>query len=246
MPRELWREAVFFAVGRLRDTLEVDWPAGSFIVSTHDYDVSRRTFVSGPYGLERLLRVGDHVDLRGREVLEVGANIGTTTVPLVTLLGAAHVHACEPIPRNLTLLERNVSRNGLAARVTIHRAAVSARAGTLTLSLPDRFWGSSRVAAQGYCASATTIDALLAGGTIDAERLALVWIDVEGHEAAVLAGGRSLPAVAIVLEHDPAQQPDLSALHAEIARRASRLIDLASGEEVALAGLGTTDLLILP
>ena len=65
---------------------------------------------------------------RGREVLEIGANIGTTTVPLVTVLGAAHGHAFEPIPRNLELLERNVAGNGLGDRVTIHAAAVSDRA----------------------------------------------------------------------------------------------------------------------
>ncbi len=101
IPRELWREGVFLLAGRFRETLSVRWPAGTFVVSTRDYDVSRRTFVSGPYGLERLLRVGGLVELGGREVLEIGANIGTTTVPLVTVLNAARVHACEPVTRNL-------------------------------------------------------------------------------------------------------------------------------------------------
>jgi FkbM family methyltransferase len=242
VPRELWREGVFFLAGRFRDTLTVRWPAGTFVVSTRDYDVSRRTYVSGPYGLERLLRLGGLVELRGREVLEVGANIGTTTVPFVTLLNAARVHACEPIRRNLALLELNVVRNGLRDRVTIHDVAVSDRPGTLSFSLADRYWGSSRVAAEGQPARATTIDALLATGLSPA----LVWIDVEGHEAAVLAGARTLGSVPIVIEHDPSQHADLAALHEEISRRAGRLIDLSSGEPVSLEGLGTTDLLILP
>jgi hypothetical protein len=43
-------------------------------------------------------------------------------------------------------------------------------------------------------------------------------------------------------------QDDLPRFHAEIARRAGRIVDLASGEEVTLEGLGAqpTDLLILP
>jgi FkbM family methyltransferase len=161
-------------------------------------------------------------------------------VPLITVLGAAHVHAFEPIPRNLELLARNVALNHLEDRVTVHAAAVSDRIGTLTFSVPERFWGSSRVAQDGVeQVPCTTVDAL-------ALEPALVWIDVEGHESAVLAGALSLAAVPIVLEHDPAQQGDLERLHAEIARRGGRLFDLASGDEVGLANLGVTDLLILP
>lgn len=242
IPRELLRECAFFLAGRFRETLTVRWPAGTFVVSTHDYDVSRRTYVAGPYGLERLLRVGELVELRGCEVLEVGANIGTTTVPLLTVLNAARVHACEPIVRNLALLERNLERNGLRDRVTIHAVAVSDRPGTLNFTLADHYWGSSRVADQGEPATATTIDALLAKGLSPA----LVWIDVEGHEAAVLAGARTLGPVPIVIEHDPRQHADLKALHDEITRRAGQLIDLATGKPVSLEDLGTTDLLILP
>ncbi|MGD0197258.1 MAG: hypothetical protein ABSC56_05055 [Solirubrobacteraceae bacterium] len=49
-------------------------------------------------------------------------------------------------------------------------------------------------------------------------------------------------------EHEPLLQDDLPRFHAEIARRAGRIVDLASGEEVTLEGLGAqpTDLLILP
>ena len=55
-----------------------------------------------------------------------------------------------------------------------------------------------------------------------------------------------LGSVPIVIEHDPRQHADLTALHSEITRRAGQLIDLASGKPVSLEGLGTTDLLILP
>jgi FkbM family methyltransferase len=258
VPRELLREGVFFGAGLMRATLEVRWPSGRYRVASADLDVSRRTFVSGPYGLERLLRAGELIEretgigLAGREVLEIGANIGTTTVPLITVLGAARVHAFEPIARNFALLSENVALNGLDERVVLERAAISDHDGTLSLSVPERFWGSSRVTGEhrdSQSAPCTTIDSLIAAGSVEPAKLGLVWIDVEGHEAAVLAGARSLPAsVPLVLEHDPGQQADLAALHAEIARRGGRLYDLSSGDAVSLGELGpdATDLLLLP
>lgn len=257
VPRELVREGMFFGAGRFRSTLVVRWPSGRYRVATADYDVSRRTFMSGPYGIERLLRAGELIEretasaIRGCEVLEVGANIGTTTIPLITVLGAARVHAFEPVSRNFAMLEENVALNGLAGCVSLHRAAVSDHVGSVALTISDRFWGSSRVdndAGADASAPCVTIDSLIADGTIEPSGLALVWVDVEGHEAAVLAGARSLPAsVPLVLEHDPAQQADLAGLHAEIARRGGRLYDLSSGAAVSLAELGptATDLLLL-
>lgn len=258
VPVELLREGLFFAAGRFKQTLEVSWPSGRYVVATADYDVSRRTFVSGPYGLERLLRAAELIEretgrgIRGRHVLEIGANIGTTTVPLLTVLGAAHVHAFEPVPRNRRLLEQNIDLNGLFRRASPYELAVSDQIGNVTLAISERFWGSARISSHGTCtARSVTIDSLLADGTVDGAELALVWIDVEGHEAAVLAGARTLGAVPIVLEHDPAQQPDLAPLHALIDARGGRLYDLATGAATSLDRLEArqsppaTDLLLL-
>jgi len=259
VPIELVREAVFLGVGRFRSTVEVSWPSGRFVVSTADMDVSRRTFVSGPYGLDRLLRAAELVEretgraIAGREVLEVGANIGTTTVPLLTVLGASRVHAFEPVPRNLALLERNVALNGLGEAVTVHASAISERPGTVSLTLPDRFWGSSRVSTGQpgpvHTARCRTIDELIAQRTIDPERLALVWIDVEGHEASVLRGATTLPPTPLVLEHDRDQHGDITELHRLLGTAV--LYDLASGERTDTERLGRepakpTDLLVLP
>jgi FkbM family methyltransferase len=259
VPRELLREAAFFVAGRFRSTVEVRWPSGRYVVATADMDVSRRTYVSGPYGLERLLRAAELIEretgrgIRGLEVLEIGANIGTTTVPLVAVLGAARVHAFEPVPRNYALLERNVALNDLAGRVTLHRDAVSDHIGSVPLTVPDRFWGSSRiVAAEGaetHTASSVTIDSLITDGRIDPAKLALVWIDVEGHEASVLAGATNLRRTPMVLEHDPAQHTDMAKLHELI--QTAQIYDLAtclhtSIEELQQEPTYSRDLLVLP
>ncbi len=260
MPRELWREARFFVAGRRAATVEVRWPSGRYALATGDMDVSRRTYVSGPYGLERLLAAAKLIELetgrgiRDRVVLEIGANIGTTTVPLVTVLGAARVHAFEPMPRNLELLARNVALNDLADRVAIHPEAVSDRVGTVTLTIPDRFWGSSRVVSgegtETHTARSVTVNALIADGTLEEAELALVWIDVEGHETAVLVGATQLPPTPLVLEYDPAQHEDIAKLHELI--RGAQLYDLDGGVPITLEQLerGTrgrpTDLLVVP
>jgi FkbM family methyltransferase len=260
VPRELVREGMFFTAGRAGPTVEVRWPSGRFLVATADMDVSRRTFVTGPYGIDRLQRAAALIEqetgrgIRGREMLEIGANIGTTTVPLITVCGAAHVHAFEPMPRNLELLERNIELNGLGEQVTVHAAAVSDHIGSVALTIPDRFWGSSRIGASDgertQTARCLTIDSLLADGTIDGTRLALVWIDVEGHETAVLAGATKLPPTATVLEYDPAQQADLANFHSLIGQ--ASLYDLATGQPTTLEQLQRanatkpTDLLLLP
>jgi FkbM family methyltransferase len=260
VPRELVRETRFFLAGRRGPTVEVRWPSGRYALATADMDVSRRTYVSGPYGLERLLLAAKLIEaetgrgIRGREVLEIGANIGTTTVPLATVLGAARVHAFEPMPRNLELLARNVALNDLGDRVAIHPEAVSDGAGTVTLTIPDRFWGSSRVVdgagAQTHTARCVTVNALIADGTLEAAEFALVWIDVEGHEAAVLAGASRLAPTPVVLEYDPAQHADIAKLHELI--RDAQLYDLSSGLPIVLERLEgdadgrPTDLLVIP
>jgi FkbM family methyltransferase len=254
--RELGREGMFFGAGRLRrPTLLVRWPSGSYRIATADYDVSRRTFVSGPYGLERLLRACELIErqtssaVRARDVLEIGANIGTTTVPLISVIGAGHVHAFEPVARNFAMLEENIALNGLGARVTAHQAAVSDHVGSVQLAISERFWGSSRVTdATGGDAVArcVTIDSLIADGTIERSRLALVWIDVEGHEAAVLAGATRLGAVPLVVEYLPELHADLDRFRDLLGARGGRVFDLARGEQVTIDGLkGRTDLLLI-
>jgi FkbM family methyltransferase len=262
IPRELLREGRFLVARRLAPTVEVRWPSGRYVVSTADMDVSRRTFVSGPYGLERLLAAAELIEretgrgVTGREVLEIGANIGTTTVPLVTVLGAAHVHAFEPAPRNLELLERNIAGNDLSSRVTVHAAALSDHVGSLELTVPERYWGSSRVVATGgpqtHTTRCVTIDSLLTDATINQATLALVWIDVEGHEAAVLAGATQLRPTPLVLEYDPAQHSDITKLHGLIDSLDCELYDLATGQRTSLSQLELaaaerpTDVLALP
>ena len=119
MRREFSREAFFRAAGHFTPSVEVEWPSGRFFLSTADRDISRVTFMSGPFGLAvlhraaRLLTEHTGAGIAGREVIEIGANIGTTTVPLITELNAHRPHAFEPSPESHRLLRQTVIANGL-------------------------------------------------------------------------------------------------------------------------------------
>lgn len=82
----------------------------------------------------------EHV--RGKRVVDVGANVGAFTV-LAAQLGAAEVHAYEPHPANAEVLRRNLATNRVDGRVTVHQAAVTGGAHPEGLLLNGEGGGAS-------------------------------------------------------------------------------------------------------
>ena len=64
--------------------------------------------------------------LAGKEtIVDVGAHIGTTTIPALTHHGFVRALAIEPDPAHLPLLRANIALNGLEEKVTVIAAGVS-------------------------------------------------------------------------------------------------------------------------
>ncbi|MDE0256453.1 MAG: FkbM family methyltransferase [Rhodospirillaceae bacterium] len=134
--------------------------------------------------------------------IDLGANIGAMTIPAA--LAGAKCHAVEPEPANLRLLRRNVERNGVAGRVTVHEAAAWHEAAELAFEIAPANLGDHRVrtaapgsgSAYGEAARPTvTVSARPVDALIDAGSLAgpvLVKVDVQGAEGHALAGGAAL------------------------------------------------------
>jgi FkbM family methyltransferase len=128
-----------------------------------------------------LLRPGD-------TVVDVGANFGFWT--LAAAAADCSVIACEPVPTTRELLTKNIAENGLGERITVVADAMSNAIGTLEITLPKGESGHASAHPEpsddleSFTVATSTLDAL-----IGEQHIRLLKIDVEGHEAAVLAGG---------------------------------------------------------
>ena len=156
----------------------------------------------------------------GDRCVDVGANIGLHTVRLAKLAGRGGVvTAIEPDPGLARRIERNLMLNDLA-NVRVVNAAASDRAGPVTLHRPDPGDPNrARASLHGYSyltGDAISVSAVTVDEVCGSERVALIKIDVEGHEGAVVRGaagviGRDAPSVVFEyapdLLDDPAQSP---------------------------------------
>jgi len=136
--------------------------------------------------------VARHV-LPSSTVIDVGANIGLSTILLARL--ARHVVAYEPSPPNVAFLRRNLALNGIA-NVEVRAAAASSRPGALQFHVAQ-FGAGSHVVPSGHVSGGITETVKVPAVTLDGETLsfiAFIKIDAEGHEPDVLAGARRLLA----------------------------------------------------
>src|SRR6266851_6976863 len=78
--------------------------------------------------------------------LDIGAYIGTISVPMAKVAKA--VHSFEPVKENRDLLERNIQIN-ILTNVTVHPVALGSHAGHVSLSLPNPDYDAASFAVQG-------------------------------------------------------------------------------------------------
>ncbi|MDA8796631.1 FkbM family methyltransferase [Aquiluna sp.] len=134
----------------------------------------------------------------GDTVLDVGANIGNHSIFLAEHFGM--VHSFEPNPLAFELLKINVTHSGLDERVIIHNFGLSDHNGTLPFRTSSQNLGASRVQnAAGEDSKRIPVCSL---DQLDLEvegKIALIKVDVEGHELNVLRGSEG-----ILREHKPA------------------------------------------
>lgn len=192
---------------RTRPDVVIRTDVGAIRVRTTNRAIGAQLFTRRAYeadimrgALEALAGAGHHV--RGRTAVDVGANIGMTTLALLRLWGADRVIAIEPEARNVADLRDTLARNGVTDRVVIHQVAVTDRAGTVSLELADANFGDHRVRVGGsrgvedgpygeaarpvISVPAQRLDDLLAAEP----DVAVLWVDVQGHDAAALCGAR--------------------------------------------------------
>ena len=205
-----WQRERFLAnAARFTPVIGADDHRGNrYYVRTDDPWITRALFLDGSYEAEKLdaaLSVLDGLGISATRVLDIGANIGTTTIELLSRMPHLSAIAFEPEPVNFALLSQNVIANGMQDRVALHQVALGDRDGAVELELATDNPGDHRVRTGpaetgrlGESGRATRLvpgrrlDALIDSGDVTVDRSTLVCIDVQGHEAHVLAGATKL------------------------------------------------------
>ena len=176
-----------------------------FIVSTSDKVIGRELFLSGEFDFIKLQVALEIIEREGlprpRHLIDVGANIGTITIPALVrgLMQTATV--IEPHPANLRLLRANLALNEVLEKVQVLAQAVGAESNaTLLLNESLTNSGNHSIGDSGISVRSMRLD--------DMEHTrndALLWMDIEGYEGHALKGATHLLArgMPVVCEYNP-------------------------------------------
>lgn len=156
-----------------------------------------------------LVRILDVLTPRNALALDVGANIGLTTLALAQL--ATTVHAFEVVPGTFELLKTNVSNSGVA-NVVLHDFGLGDVAATVSLNRTEADRSGAYISKEapptlGHRRETGRVEVLDAvAPSLGPERVGLIKIDVEGFEVPVLRGARELldrdrPVVLLEMNH---------------------------------------------
>ena len=205
-----------FSKGEL--VLRYRLPDHTLYLDPADDVITARILLRGDWqrgDLERVIAIlATHVPAsRGGLFIDIGANIGSETVYAMLSGVFSQAVAIEPEPHNFALLEENLAANDLQSRVRAVNCAAGLREETRLLVRSA--WNKGGHAIEGTeggteFRDAITVNVLplpliLERAGLGEKRVGLVWIDVNGSEAAVLRGMGDMLArhVPIVIEHLP-------------------------------------------
>ena len=189
--------------------------------------------------LEEILRTRELAV--GRAMIDIGANVGTTSIPRVVLGDFGWVYAIEPDPANYACLFQNVVRNRLRGLVLPDRVAIGDTNGEMTLRMQatgthhlvtraSDVSDSERVAV-----SCLTLDTWVERMGIDLADVAFIKSDTQGWDARVLAGASrvlSQKHIAWQIEFSPAMLErsgrSMDEVYALLQQHFTHFIDLRS------------------
>jgi FkbM family methyltransferase len=130
----------------------------------------------------------------GRNVLDIGANVGLIAVRLAH--AGAHVEAIEPVPENAERIAESARLNGLGDAVQVRQLALGEAEGTLTLIRESDLGSTTGNAVSsdvaGDSGGVTVVVPQVRLDSLDLGPVDLVKIDVEGAETPALRGGRAV------------------------------------------------------
>lgn len=172
---------------------EVETEKGRFKIRRDSHDAlivspayERADYVFAMELVDSLAKKSDSVGF-----LDIGANIGTFTIPIARkfLSRGVKVWAIEPIPDNVRYLKANAQLNGVEG-ITVFPYAVGDREEELTMRFNSSRGGDATSSSPTHFETdEVRVASVRADHLInDPPRTLVIKIDVEGHEAMVLTG----------------------------------------------------------
>jgi FkbM family methyltransferase len=273
------RGLAFNVLHLLTDSASADIDGLHYTFSTDDWIIGRSLYIKGGWDDEFLECAVDLLRERAKSrpfsegtFVDIGANIGTTTIQALHRYRASRVIAVEPSPRCLPYLYANLAANRLASRCDIVEAALSDRPGEVAFKVGENNSGAGQVIAkdgtQDHVVKSQRLDDVIAALNVGYDEISLVWIDTEGHEYRVLSGAEKVIAAGtpIIIEfwpHQLRENGDYKRLVEMLASKMGEIIDIRArvqggrptSVETSIAAINAhadklgpwpTDLLLLP
>ncbi|MFA4983622.1 MAG: FkbM family methyltransferase, partial [Candidatus Micrarchaeia archaeon] len=127
------------------------------------------------------------VDVRGRVVVDVGANIGDTAI-YFALNGASKVVAFEPFSDLAAMARKNILRNGLGKNVEIVEAGVSNKTASIHLENGGGAHSASSQVSEGASPGKSKIELLSLSDVVEKYAIseAVLKLDCEGAEYGII------------------------------------------------------------
>ncbi len=180
----------------------------------NDRFVGRAILLTGSWGRQSFQDVVallhlHRPDKRTGVFLDTGANIGTQTLYALLSGEFTRAIAIEPVAKNLRLLRLNGWLNNLSDHIDIVPVAAGSEAAILPMLMDPRNSGGHSLkeldGVNKVLVTVRTIESILADLSVSPQSVGMWWIDVEGYEPEVVAGGRSLieASVPLHLEFNP-------------------------------------------
>lgn len=149
----------------------------------------------GDLPMAEILRT--HPFVRRGVMIDIGANIGTTSIPRLLLGEVERVYGAEPELANIACLRRTVVDNHLEGRIVADRVAIGDADGEAHLRVGPRMGGHRLVASPSTTRKAVrvpclTLDTWIGRLGLDLDRVTYVKCDTQGWEGHVLAGASHL------------------------------------------------------
>lgn len=163
-----------------------------YVVSTKDKVIGRELFLHGEFDFQKLVTALKIIRREGQQMpthlIDVGANIGSITIPALVRGLMTSATAIEPHPENLKLLRANLALNDVSDLVTVIPHGVGAESNQrLYLQESQSNSGNHSISGSGLEIASSKLD------DIEPHRQdALLWMDIEGYEGHALIGAHQI------------------------------------------------------